>query len=141
MERNNAWLRELIGRLSMARVLSVSDPPLVLKHGRGCRQAEKCREQEAGDVSRKPSGRKAATVGGLFQSVPGAGCRSRIPVWLDHSVKSASPVLICIPAMNQATTFESRLVYDPPNYTEGLDGILIVRKPNSKGELQFETWC
>jgi hypothetical protein len=38
MERNNAWLRELIGRLSLARVLSVSHPPLVLKRqsGRAC---------------------------------------------------------------------------------------------------------
>jgi hypothetical protein len=36
MERNNAWLRELIGRLSMARVSSVSHPPLVLKHVRRC---------------------------------------------------------------------------------------------------------
>jgi hypothetical protein len=31
MERNNAWLRELIGRLSKARVLLVPHPPVVLK--------------------------------------------------------------------------------------------------------------
>jgi hypothetical protein len=31
MERNNAWLRELIGRLSGARVLSVTRPPLALQ--------------------------------------------------------------------------------------------------------------
>ena len=31
LERNNAWLRELIGRLSKARVISVSCPPQRLK--------------------------------------------------------------------------------------------------------------
>src|ERR1700733_2347563 len=31
MERNNAWLRDLIGRLSIARAISVSYPALVLK--------------------------------------------------------------------------------------------------------------
>ena len=31
MERNNAWLRELIGRLSTARVTFLSRPPLVFK--------------------------------------------------------------------------------------------------------------
>jgi hypothetical protein len=37
MERNNAWLRELIGRLSMARVISVSHPPLKLKREQAVR--------------------------------------------------------------------------------------------------------
>src|ERR1700682_2342302 len=37
MERNNAWLRELIGRLSKARVPFVSHPPLVLKDSKRCR--------------------------------------------------------------------------------------------------------
>jgi hypothetical protein len=34
------------------------------------KQAEECREQEAGDVSRKAVGSKAASIGGLFQSPP-----------------------------------------------------------------------